>query len=554
MFPFTPRGDVFDLVNHGEPGMNEPPRYSTSAHAAESEMIARALVNWALALSQMEGGRGLSSAMKASVEGHPDIRNAMALITAALAIGSQERELLPFSGGARVVGRAAAAVDFMTEPIDYIALPFRGFLGLFMYGIASSRLESNLHYLKYTDLVVPKMPSMYPMYISAERCIVFDVVTFLRAQDESLLEVRRDEVVELILFNMSKFYKLDPESKERVYNLLGHADDTRTLPGFPNVPGGPGAVPPLLLPRYYRMLGVTDRRRAGPPPPNYNGMDGLAKGAIFSQIDDEPVNTAFQNMPKGPALALDDAKHGLVTTFYIMRKPVRPLRALQYDNSTAFIYTGEAPGDIDTVISLTTLLRHNPDTRTEWTETELRAMADEYAASRDDPEWSAIKVENVYANFTLMEDTGTTDQLKQNTVRVGIKRDRERHRMDKFSVTNLPVYVHRTGDRTQRRGLSIAQEREVMRKLFTYILVPIETIAKTLVHFDGVDLDDVQLYTHTMRGIGDEYEDRAEISRLALRDGYHGAVIPGRFRLSTRAEEKYTLMDKLEKRTLRGTI
>ena len=181
-------------------------------------------------------------------------------------------------------------------------------------------------------------------------------------------------------------------------------------------------------------------------------------------------------------------------------------------------------------------------------------MADVYVIDNNLPEWSAIKVDNVYATFTLVEDKGTTDQLKQNTVRVAIKRDKERHRMDKFSVTNLPVYVHRTGDRTQRRGLPIDEESKIMRSLFTYILVPLETIRKTLVHFDGVNLDDVQLYTHDRRGVGPEYGDRAEISRLQLRDGRHGAIIAGRFRLSTRAEEKYTLMDKLEKRTMRGTI
>jgi hypothetical protein len=353
---------------------------------------------------------------------------------------------------------------------------------------------------------------------------------------------------------MSKFYKLDPESKERVYNLLAHADDTRTLPGFPNVPAGPNAVPPLLLPRYYRMLGLNDQRRAGEDPPPYNRAEGLAKGAIFSGINQVPANEAFQPMPQGPVIALDDAKRGLVTTFYIMRRPIMPMRATQYDNSTAFIYSGDEPDDAPTVISLQRLLRHRTDERTEWTETELRAMADVYVSDRGDPEWTAIKVERVYATFTLVEDAGTTDQLKHNTVCVAVKRDKERHRMDKFSVTNLPVYVHRTGDRTQRRGLSMEQESTIMRSLFTYVLVPIDVVRKTLVHFDGVDLDDVQLYTHAKRGIGDEYDDRAEISRLALRDGYHGAVIAGRFRLSTRAEEKYTLMDKLEKRTLRGTI
>lgn len=496
----------------------------------------------------------MSSAIKASVGGQPHIRNAMALMTTTLAIGSQDRELLPFSGGVRVIGPTGRPVSVMAEPIDYITLPFRGFLGFFMYGIASARVESNLHYLKYIDFVAPKMPSMYPMYIAAERCIVYDVVTHLRARDASQLDIRREEVVELILFIMSKFYKIDPESKERVENLLAHADDTLTLPGFPNVPAGPNVVPPLFLPRYYRMLGLNDMRRAGGNPPNYNGVGGLAKGAIFSQMDVEPGNMGFKPMAKGPVIALDDAKLGLVRTFYITRLPIRPWRATQYDNSTAFIYTDEEPKNITTVISLTDLLRHRTDARTEWTETELRAMADVYVADRNEPEWSAIRVTNVYATFTLIEDTGTTDQLKQNTVKVGIKRDKERHRMDKFTVTNLPVYVHRTGDRTQRRGLSIKEEGKIMRSLFTHILVPFDTIRKTLVHFDGVNLDDVQLYTHEQRGIGIEYIDRAEISRLALRDGYHGATIAGRFRLSTRAEEKYTLMDKLEKRTLRGTV
>ena len=574
MFPFAPRGDVFDLVNHGEPGVNEPPRYATSAHAAESEIIARSLENWSLALSQMEGGRGLSSAIKACFVGQPQMKNAMALMTTALAIGSQERELLPFDTGTRMAGVPGIPVPVMADPIDYVVLPFRGFMGFFMHGIASAKVETNMHYLRYTDLVSPKMPSMYPMYIAAERCIVYDVIMLLKVRDPALLDVRRDEMVELILFIISKFFRVDPESKERIYSLLSHSDNTQTLPGFPNVPSGANAVPPLILPRYYRMLGVTDFRRAGNVPPLYNGdvsqinpQAGLAKGAIFSPMNQEPDNpalgydlnngvlTMFDSMPKGPVLALDDAKHGLVRTFYITRLPITPIRAMQYENSTAFIYTDEEPVAAQDIIDLEDLLRHRPDSRTEWTETELQQMANVYVRDlRRTTEWTAIKVKSVYTTFTLVEDTGTTDQLKQNTIRVAVKRDKERHRMDKFTVTNLPVYVHRTGDRTQQRGLSIAEENRIMRSLFTFVLVPLNTIRKTLVHFDGVNLDDVQLYTHEQRGMGQEYLDRAEISRLVLRDGYHGATIAGRFRLSTRTEEKYTLMDKLEKRTLRGTI
>lgn len=553
LFPFAQRRDVYDLVMHGEPNPADPPRYTTAAHVREAEMCAQAMNSWASTLENMPGGRGIASAMRASMQGK-HIQHGMAHLSTAMVIGSQNRDLFPFRTGTAMIG--GVNTNIIEKAVDFIELNIRGALGFLMHGVTSSKVSSNGHYLEYKDHVDPKMPSRYPLYVGLERAMFYDIVEKIRIIDADLLYVRRDETIELILKCLSRYFTLDPSSKDRIATLLEYVDEGRTIPGFPNENAAPGAVPPVVLPPYYKLNSATQRRRAGGAPPAYNNAPGLARGAIAANIGTPPTNEAFEAATEGPAIALDDAQRGVVKEFYIYRKPLEPMHCIQADKSSAFIYTRPAPGAHAAIIPLETLLHHRTDARTSWTVSELQAMATVYMAdTAGGSEWIAIHIRNVNAEFEFVEDKGISDQLKIQSITVSIKRDPDRHRMNKFAVTGkIPVYVHQAGDRTLGRGFSLIEEARIMRSLMTYILVPWRTVRRSLMHFDGVNLDDTQLYTHTLRGIGVEYADKSEVSRVALRDGLHGITTAARIRLTTRVEETYTLMNTLQKRTLRGTI
>uniref|UniRef100_A0A2V0RCK6 Uncharacterized protein n=1 Tax=viral metagenome TaxID=1070528 RepID=A0A2V0RCK6_9ZZZZ len=562
MFPFAVRDDVYDLCMHGEPDGTSVPRYSTKVHLPEAEAFQLLLTTWAQLLAQLpDRAPGIDNAVKSMLDNRTHVRDSMAIMTAALTIGSQNRELLPFQTGFRDAG--GSQWDIITNPVDVVELPFGGWLSFFLNGISSSLVESNGLYLKYADYVMPKMPSMYPLYIGMERCIVHDVVTGIE-QDESDLEVRREEVIDLILLIMKRYWvTLDPDSPDRVRNLLNHADAGTHLPGFPNTPATPRAIAPLKLPTYFKMPIVTRPRAPGQDIIEYANNPPSIYGALTEQDTRRgfPLGRyapPFTLAPKGVAMALETAKHCQVKKFYITRRPISPMLVTQYDGTKVFLYTSEE--NPMPVVKLEDLIRHRPDGKQSWTETELRAMADRYSLdgmlSGDDGEiveWEAIEVSNVLTSFKFEEHNATDDRLVFDKVGMTIKRDRERFRDNKFEVSDIPVSMHVIGDMTSVRGYTPEEERRIMRSLVRYTLVPWETIRGSLMHFDGVNVDDVNLYDHDMRGVGDELK-KDLISNVRVRDARHGITLAASIRLSTRKVEKFDVLDTLVKRTVPGTI
>ena len=294
----------------------------------------------------------------------------------------------------------------------------------------------------------------------------------------------------------------------------------------------------------------------------YNGANAIMDGAVIADMQNNFVNPVpeFESMTprrgvSGLALTCEDMKARYVHEFYIMRKGVVPMKIKQYDGSQAFIYTNKSVAGGQSVIKLTDLIRNRPTGQQSWTVPELIEMANVYV--EDNPtinQWDSIHVEKVHTKFRIINDDSTGDDLTNNDVSITIKMDRERHRDDKFEVSELPLYIHHVGDRTQGRGKSLSLEAKIMRRRRTHILVLWDQIRRTLMHFDGMDLDDTQLLSHSRRSDTGTELDKDDISKLRLRDGYYGITFAGRIRLSTRKEETFTIRDELVKRVIPGTV
>lgn len=552
LHPFVPRSDAYDLIVRGEPAGNEPPHYDTMKHNQQAEAIVGILHRWSQVLATLtEFGTGVDGAMKGLTQGRPHLRSAMAVVSATIVSASMNRECLPFKAGFRSTsGEEMHIVDNRVRDIE---LPFAGWLAFTLHGVKSSTFVTNGGFIQYADVGAKMMPSMYPYQMGMERCVVYQIVTALRSLDRDDEVVRPNSVLELILLIMARFWSSpDPESKERVTRLLEMAALRTSLPGFPNTKID--QPPPLVLPMMFKASELVMPRLAGSPMVAYGANDVL-QGATVCDIDEDmPSAEPFSDIPDGPMLTLDEIKKRRVTEFYITRKAITPMKVSLLSGETAFLYTGDEPRDMTTVIDLEDLVRHRYNSETSWTEDALRAKADLYAVEKlGVPEWTYIRVSRVLTTFKLVEDKGTGDTIKMGEVRLTLKADKERLRSDKFAVTELPVYAHMVGDLSQGRGKTADQEAKIMRTLFRYILVPWSAIQKTLVHFDGVNVDTLGLYTHANRGLGDELE-LHEVSQIRLRDGYHGITIAGRCHLTTRGVESYTIMDKLVERVLPGTI
>jgi len=558
LFPFHTRGDVFNVIVYGED------RYATMEHANEAEAFATQLTAWCSILSNFAEARNIDVAIKGALEGSTHIRSSMSLITAGMAVGCQNREIMPYTRGFVAAGLPWGVTDSV---VDVITLPYFGWLSLFMYGIASSKIESNGLFLTYQDHVAPAMPSLYPMYICFERCLMNRVRRAVFIRDPTLLETRRPEIIELCLVILSRYWSpVDPDAKRRLELLFDLADRGDREPGFPNTLAG-GAHPPFRFDAAFLFSDVNAVPGAPTQPHHPYGSTVVAGvvtpttvhklGCHFTDVghaeDAAGVGAVvYPAMPLSVFKTLESAKLRQVKTFYICKDPIVPACVRLVNGSTCFIYTGDAPG-AGGRIDLSVLIQNRPDGRTSWSLNDLRLMADVYARDTGVP-WTSIRVQDIITTFKFVEDTSRGEKIRSEDLTVSIKRHREQFFGDKFETSTLEVATHLVGDRSQLHGVSILSEERFMFPLLKFILIPVEEILKGLVHFEGVNLDTPTLYSHKVRGFSTDPLQLTRLPKLRLREGFYGTTLVGRMTFTTRAVEDYPVVDTLVKRTLPGTV
>jgi len=556
LHPFTPRSDAYDMIVRGEPAANEPPMYNTMAHNREAETLNAIVIRWTQVLATLSTfAAGIDGAATILIRDRPHVRSGMAVVSAAIVSASMERECLPLKAGFRTT-QMNTNLNIIDNRAREIELPFTAWLSFAMYGVKSSQFVQEGSYIQYVDLTNTAMPSMYPFQLGMERCVVHEQIMALRALGRDDEIIRPDAVLELITLILGRFWvSPDPDSRSRITALLEIAVLRISLPGFPNTPLG--QPPPLTLPAIFKASELVASRRAGTLRNQHRGTVGeyipkTTLGAAMAKLyEPQGPPVEYEPVALGSYLALDDMKKCRVKEFFITKTPIVPIKVFLVDGSTTFVYTGDVPRAA--VIEVEDLIRHRYNGETTWTEEALRAKADLYVADGRVSSWKYIRIGDVLTTFKMIEDKGTGDTIKTGEMRLTIKMDKERQRADKYSVTELPVYTHMVGDLTQLRGKTADEEAKIMRTLFRYILVPWQTIRRTLVHFDGVDVDSYGLYTNDNRGKGVPLEQN-ELSQIRLRDGYHGITIAGRCHLTTRGVENFTIMEKLVKRVLPGTM
>lgn len=543
--PFVARADIMDFCLHGRraPGVGGDTRYDTSAHTPAADEMKRNLITYARCLAMLDESRYLNLSLEKALTGRTNLQTSMGLICSTIMTGVQNPDLLPAT-------RGYAAGQNIFEPADMMELPWGGALALILHGVTSSKIESTPLYIKYADNYRVTMPSGYPFYVGFHRTLIYRIVTTLiRARD---MIVYREKVVSLIVAIMKQvFNHVDARCEELTSELL----EAPGMPGFPNQ--APGNPLPITFPLEFINGGAIMPRPQGealtaaPVPDHSDWQRGAAGDPLIPLL--QPVGPAlFNAMPLGAPYTMYEATKARVRVFYIMNQAIAPMHFVCYDRTETLIYTCPTPAPA-TTIELEDLIANRHMGAISFTVSELRDMAHRYVLDGRIGQWTAIAVRDVFTDFEIVAEKDRTDVIKPKDLTISIERDSERHRDDKFKAPRLQVYYHVLGDRSQRAGVNALREAQNMAGMLCYVLIPWDIIRRTFAHFDGVDVDNVHLYSHMARGTGNVLRNQAHLPMLRVRDAFFGQTYSGRLVISTREKESYTFMSEIVKRMLPGT-
>lgn len=550
MFPFLPRGDAFEMVRLGIGAAGAPPMYELAQHNAESQLISTLLQGVAQALGQFSSAQGFGDAVQAMFSSTLHLKQSMAIVTSAVVHASYDRDTLPMTG--QWQGPIGAAYS---RVVGYITVPFLSGLSFCLSGVVSADVEMNDKMVFYRDRIDPKFPSTYPILVGLYRMILNDVYYAVRVNNGMYMDTHPQEFIELVKQCVLQSMTSVTPDFEKVMDVLIEQKQTfpNSMIGFPTIPQG--AVAPLVLPAAFK-----DNAAMRIMPAGQVQVEGEPLGAIVTAIVGNVAARVPAPLPAPTESAMNEliyANAREVTEFYITKNPIVPSIIDDARGASVFVYSYDPAFPLNTTIMISDLMAYRfVPSGVKRSIEDLKNLAEAYAMERMGGVWECIKVDKIITSFNLVEDKKTEYELRSANTAIEVVRRKEYKDGDKFEVPVLEVPVHRMGDR-MGRNIDIVEESKRMSALTTNVLVPLKTIMRSLVHFDGVDVDGTNLFSHSARGRttppqGLHFTNEARLARFRIRTG-HGHTVMGKIRVTHRQDEKLTETSELVKRLYPGT-
>uniref|UniRef100_A0A2V0R971 Uncharacterized protein n=1 Tax=viral metagenome TaxID=1070528 RepID=A0A2V0R971_9ZZZZ len=512
--PFTPRGDIVDVVLFGTRTDGfESRMHELVSYKPEALKLSTLVEEYADVLGKLRQFDGIGLAMSEAMKTKTHVTKSMAIFTDAFIHGSTHTELLP--PGERIAD---------VRSIDTVMLPFDGALSFLLYGIGSSEIaETTDAFVRFKSMSAPVLPSLYPVYLYVERAIVQQAFNEFSTEPTPYLITHREMVIDVCVDALKVYFtSVDPDSRGRISHMFDDSDKLERSADFD--------LPTLLTSKLFNDHEFT-------PMVGSEGQKQLP-GSFDTNADIAEKNKDINSYTS--ALKATDR---VVEQVFIDFEPISPTKIETYSSGSTLVYTGKR--DKSQYISLseivTKALYIDSDTLSV---DAIRNLAKAHIRREQEIYGNTtilgVYIDDVRTSFKFVEHKGLSD-IVVDTPTITIDRN-SRYLDTQFEVSEISVYYHRLTDRQgELSNAVIMRELEYLNGFLTYVSIDQDTIQKCLVNFDHADPMNPSIYK---LGPDGSRVSEDSIAAIKLRDG-RGVTYAGRVTLSTRESEEIEIIKQL---------
>jgi hypothetical protein len=516
--PFTARDDIVDIVLFGtQMDGDESRMHETAAYRPIATDLSGLLEDYANLLGGLRQFDGLGLAMSEAIKTKGHLTKSMAIFNDAFVHGSAHTELLP------------ATARFEAErAVDSVLLPFEGALSFLLYGIGSSEIEeSNNSFVRFKQMSIPTMPSLYPAYLYFERAITQSA--FDEFGDDMVI-THHDMVVDACLDALSVYFmSLDPESKHRISYMLNDREFLRGRNMFD--------LPTPLTSTIYTNHAFDPKHGRRKPV--------SLPGSFLTNEEIEDVNGDVN--PYECAVQVVDRT---ITKAYIHFEPLTPVKFESYQSGTSLVYLSPDDAVDEDYVSLQKLIIESEYVDADVLSLEQITNMAKVWARKNDAQIRGVIIEDIKTTFKFAEHKGLSDII---TKAPSIKIDRNSRFLEtQFEVDEITVYYHKLTDRQgQLSNEVLARELDYLLGFMTHVGIRKEDVQQYIANFDHTNPMNPNTYkTMEINGNKTKLPDDS-IANINVRDG-RGVTYAGRLALSTREFEDMTFVKTLASKEVFG--
>jgi hypothetical protein len=519
--PFAARNDIVDIILYGtRTDLGESRMHDVNRYRPEAVLKATTLKNYADLLSKKIELEGLDLAVGEAMGTKTHIAKSHAIFMDTFVRASVHTEML------------APNADAGNNYYDVVELPYFGALGYLLYGISSSEImDSTNEYVRFQEIKIPTVPSLYPMYIYVERCLIqmaYDTFKSGRgnanAPEYGMLLTHRELVIDAVIDALGVFFEsVDPDSRDRVSYMFDAASTNEEfVEGDENF-----MLPPSMTTNLFKEAitsGTNDVDRLG-------GVD--LKGSFMSEEELARVNNV------NPYARLIDHVDKFVDEVYVNFEPIEPTKLITVSNGTAFVYVRDDDDDAN-YVDFDDVIRASVYVDSDKFSVESAIQATKFYVRRNlggaaRRNVKGFKIKKIRTSFELKPHKGLSD-ISVDAPTITIDRDAKRKDFD-FEVSPISIYYHLITDKQLLNERAVQDELNYLRAFTTHVSIKKETLQRYLMNFLNVNPMSPGIYTTID---GERLDDDQISHEICVRDG-EGIPFSGALTLTSRESEEYTI-------------